>query len=161
MKELKTIGIENTHNNGCTGHIGWTGETPKIDMKSLKVMDNHITREEFEDYMTLSEERLNERIAREEMVNCLEIQSKLLRDYVKRNRSLLKQMYYLRQRIAGILLLALALISIPFLGGNGIALVFFVPMAVYLIFQRQMFRLAKNLERRWSWWRLKALRKKK
>lgn len=57
--------------------------------------------------------------------------------------------YFLRQRIAGIMLLAIALPSFLWLG-DGIGVVVLVPIALSMIFQREISRLEKRAGRRWQ-----------
>lgn len=60
--------------------------------------------------------------------------------------------YFLRQRIAGIMLLAIALPSFLWLG-DGIGVVMLTPIAAYMIFQRQICRMERKIERRRQRWR--------
>lgn len=62
-----------------------------------------------------------------------------------------KRRYFLRQRIAGILLLAIALPSFLWLG-DGIGTVVLTPIALGMIFQREIGRLERKIGRRWRQW---------
>lgn len=60
--------------------------------------------------------------------------------------------YFLRQRIAGMVLLLVALPSFLWLG-DGIAVVTLVPIALHMIFQREICRMERKIGRRWQRWR--------
>lgn len=62
----------------------------------------------------------------------------------------------IRQRIAGTMMLVTAIASVPILGGNGIALVLLVPMALYLIFRREIGKAERKVKRKWRLKRLSA-----
>lgn len=65
--------------------------------------------------------------------------------------------YFLRQQIAGVTLLLIALPSFLWLG-DGIGTVVLTPIAVCMIFQRQIVRLERRIGR-WYWKNLQKKRK--
>ena len=60
-----------------------------------------------------------------------------------------RKKYFLRQRIAGVILLLISLPSTTLLDGDGIAVVTMVPIAICMIFQREIIRLEKKIRKEW------------
>lgn len=66
------------------------------------------------------------------------------------------QRMMVHQRIAGVVLLIIAVVSVPFLDGNGIALVMFTPLAMWLMFGRTLIRAGRVARRTWRRLKMKA-----
>lgn len=103
---------------------------------------------------------------RVEVTNCVETEALALREAESVVREGLREVkererkerrrrqgrYFLRQRMAGIVLLAVTLPGVVVLHSDVIAIATLVPIAAYLVFQRNLGRAGRKKERRADWW---------
>lgn len=66
-----------------------------------------------------------------------------LKELWRAEREQRRKKYFLRQRIAGMVLLLITLPSFLWLDGDGIAIATLIPIAICLIFQRQIIKLVR------------------
>ena len=82
-----------------------------------------------------------------------EIVQEGLKELWRAEREQRRKKYFLRQRIAGMVLLLITLPSFLWLDGDGIAIMTLIPIAICLIFQREIIKLARTEEKtRKGWW---------
>lgn len=101
-----------------------------------------------------------------EVMNCAETEALVLREaeavvreglreakeQERKERRRRQGRYFLRQRMAGIILLLVTLPGVVVIHSDVIAVVTLVPIAAYLMFQRNLGRMGRKKERRTRRW---------